>query len=388
MSHTASQVVLHIWPSQDSALSFDPSCVAALLYLQLAIPGLFALQYCTNPDLSPSGQLPFLTHGMHNASTLPAIIKYVNHLEGARDLDESLDSLEKAQNTALLAHVQSEYGDLVAHMMYSLNANWWKTTRPALVSILPLPQRYYVPARLRNSHKPRLEFAGLWDVPGIEYEDEDDDHFSFRKIKRSRRASTQEKLKRTFEREKVIEKARAFFGIYAKLLADRPLFHLHDRPTSLDVTFAAHTHILTKLPFANPLLQTVLRDSYPSLVAHANTVLSIAFPEAQSLPQAVQPSMDISFSSLIPWPRHSAPKPKTSAKTDEEVRRFRNLRWAFIGLSVAASVVYLYSMAGLVTIKVVYPERDAEVGEADGLQDVEDEELEEENEEEGPADVE
>ncbi|KAJ3007135.1 hypothetical protein NUW54_g3664 [Trametes sanguinea] len=48
-------IVLHIWPKHRDLLSFDPASVAALLYLQLALPGHFSVAYCANPDLSPSG---------------------------------------------------------------------------------------------------------------------------------------------------------------------------------------------------------------------------------------------------------------------------------------------------------------------------------------------
>lgn len=48
-------ITLHIWPPYDDLLSPDVSSVAALLYLQLTIPGHFSVAHCTNPDLSPSG---------------------------------------------------------------------------------------------------------------------------------------------------------------------------------------------------------------------------------------------------------------------------------------------------------------------------------------------
>ena len=57
-------------------------------------------------------------------------------------------------------------------MFYSLNSNWYGLTLPALANMLPIPQRYYVPTRLRQSYKPRLEAAELWNLPGIEQESE------------------------------------------------------------------------------------------------------------------------------------------------------------------------------------------------------------------------
>ena len=84
-------------------------------------------------------------------------------------------------------------------MFYSLDANWWKLTHPVIASMLPLPQRYYVPGRLRDSYRPRLEAAGLWNTPGvIEGEDQ-------RLPKDTKKTDVDEKGKysRAFEREKV-----------------------------------------------------------------------------------------------------------------------------------------------------------------------------------------
>lgn len=39
-----------------------------------------------------------------------------------------------------------------------------------MVSMFPIPQRYYVPDRIRQSYKPRLEAAGLWNLQLAEKE--------------------------------------------------------------------------------------------------------------------------------------------------------------------------------------------------------------------------
>ena len=53
----SSGIVLHVWPGQWALPSFDPQCLAALLYLQLAIPGQFHVAECSYPDLSPTGKV-------------------------------------------------------------------------------------------------------------------------------------------------------------------------------------------------------------------------------------------------------------------------------------------------------------------------------------------
>lgn len=87
-------------------------------------------------------------------------------------------------------------------MLYSLQENWSAVTGPALVSMLPLPQRYYVPSRIRTSHKPRLEAAELWHVPEVEDQPEEPRRVLGRRKKHSL-PNEPHKFKSAFEREKV-----------------------------------------------------------------------------------------------------------------------------------------------------------------------------------------
>ncbi|KAI0374872.1 hypothetical protein BV20DRAFT_1048881 [Pilatotrama ljubarskyi] len=315
-------VVLHVWPKHADVLSFDAGSVAALLCLQLALPGQFSLSYCANPDLSPSGQLPLLTHGLYHASGLSSILAYVRRLHYARHLDAGLSSVQAAQLTARIAHVESSYGDLVNHMLYSLQENWVDVTRPALVSMLPVPQRYYVPHRIRASHKARLEAVELWDVPEEEEDSEEPRRVVFGRRKKHKPEPEAHHFKKTFEREKVAEKARALFDVYDRLLGDHRFFMGSEIPTTLDVVFAAHSHLLLSLRLPDPLVTCAL-ESYPRLVSHCHAVLSAAFPPNAPSPPTLQQNWLTSLRSLIE-------------------RRYRLWRWGFIAGSLLATVGYLY----------------------------------------------
>ena len=50
------RLVLYIWPGQWDLQSFEPLCLAAVLFLQLAIPNKFTVVETANPDSSPSGR--------------------------------------------------------------------------------------------------------------------------------------------------------------------------------------------------------------------------------------------------------------------------------------------------------------------------------------------
>lgn len=129
-------IVLHVWPAEWDLPSIDPSCIAAILYLQSAIPGQFYISECTNPDLSPTGQsllmfilashphgkrtkgqLPFITHFHHTIAPLPSIVKYISARASEKDttpnLDISLNSSEKSRSYAWCAHAEHNLGDLV-----------------------------------------------------------------------------------------------------------------------------------------------------------------------------------------------------------------------------------------------------------------------------------
>ena len=48
--------------------------------------------------------------------------------------------------------------------MYALSRNYWDFVLPTVAGMLPVPQRYYIPGRLRDTYKARLEAVGLWDI--------------------------------------------------------------------------------------------------------------------------------------------------------------------------------------------------------------------------------
>ncbi|KAK0228654.1 hypothetical protein IW262DRAFT_630747 [Armillaria fumosa] len=332
LTMTESEIVLYIWPGQWGLHSFEPMCLAAVIFLQLSIPGKFSVVECTNPELSPTGTLPFISHQQHVVATLSAIMKYVTGLhEKSSRITVSLTASPKAQSVAWYEHCVSSVGDLVAHVFYAEHANWNELVYPALAKMYPIPQRYYVPLRIRDVYRKRLEASDLWTLPGKELEKK-----SF--LERSKPGAEQpeehkDRFLRVFEREKVAEKARAVFDIYSRLLDTKAYFYA-DSPTSLDILVAAHIWILTQAPFPDALLKELLKNSYPSLVSHADRIISLAFPSPDSFVSTSRRKH--SLMSLAP--RFNIRR-SSKAGTEHSFDSY-NLLW--FGLAVGGAALYMF----------------------------------------------
>lgn len=332
----SSKLVLYVWPGQWGLPSFDPLCLATILYLQLAIPEQFTVSQCSDPDVSPNGQLPFLVHDEQVVVSFPSIIKYVVGLGNSdpltypnANLDGPLEQLEKAQKQAWCAHVNSDLGDLVYHTLYSVHENWVEVTHPALVSMLPVPQRYYVPDRIRSLYKPRLETSGLWSHLVNEKNPE----------KNIKSPSSKPTLRtpvftQVFEQEKVAEKTRSTLSIYQRLLGSKDFVYQHF-PTSLDVLIAAHILLLVKPPYPSAVLKNLVKDSFPTLALHAQRIyertLGPSHPVAGTKYDAISVEMPTSW---------KIPECKPKIKSLEDIY-YDRMRWAFFGLSIGSLVAYL-----------------------------------------------
>ncbi|KJA27465.1 hypothetical protein HYPSUDRAFT_179521 [Hypholoma sublateritium FD-334 SS-4] len=334
-------IILYIWPSQWELPSFDPLCLAAVLYLQLAIPRQFSVIECSSPDGSPTGQLPCLVHEQYAVALYPSIVKYISGLQTAdfktyprADLDASLSHKEKAQKVAWHAHAESHLGDLVYHYLYSNQENWRKLTGTALASMFPVPQKYYVPQRIRDSYRERLLAAGLWKN-FVEETAESPFPRDVKPLETKKELHKNPAISQAFERGKVLQKVQTELDIYQKLL-DGKSFIFRNQLSSVDVLVAAHILLLTNPPYPDVLLKNLLVEIYPTLSSHAQSVFNAALGEGKSLSCIPPPSL--SLWDVIPsWPKGHASKKQS---TDEEIQ-YRKIRWGFFGLALGSLVTYL-----------------------------------------------
>ena len=223
------------------------------------------------------GQLPYLSHGHHTVAPLSSIVKYVAALTPATvppvtdadgsepafsaDVDALLSTTERARRTAWIAHIESALGDLVvrwrplpklphcgnspflqAHAFYCVPANYGAVMHPTLASFYNIPQSYYVPRRIRQVYQTRIEGNGLWTTSAEESEVEKPKRFG---EKETEKDDPKQTFKNAFQRERVghsncplgiiwsdckqvLEKSRAAFDLYARLLGEENFF-FYDR---------------------------------------------------------------------------------------------------------------------------------------------------------------
>ena len=75
----------------------------------------------------------------------------------------------------------------------------------------------------------------------------------------------------------LLEKAKDTFGALSRLVPGNDSFLYGDNPSTIDTLLAAHVLLLLHAPFPNPVLKTLLLESFPLLVSHALLVHSHAF---------------------------------------------------------------------------------------------------------------
>ncbi|EAU88816.1 hypothetical protein CC1G_01189 [Coprinopsis cinerea okayama7 len=385
---SSQRIQLYVWPKLWDLPSFDPYCLTAILYLQLAIPGDFTIIECTDVDLSPSGQLPFLVHGTEVVTSFASILKYVSGLaetEGNKypnaNTDKHLSPKERSQRNAWLAHVEANLGDLVASTFYSAD-NWDKTVHKAFSSLFPVPQRYFVPSKLRAAYQPRLEAAGLWSDAEPAPDKKSVFEESSLRGKQQKSVPKIEKNKgkftKIFEKEKFIAKSKKILDLYARLLEGKQ--YVFDSITSIDVAIAAHTVLLIQPRLPDDTINKLVTETYPALLAHSERVKHRVLPGPNNPPFTYETYRRSLCSFLLPfWGRSAVKKDSTRKEKTPEERQVDRMRWAFVGLALGSLAAYI-AVVGQPFFQFVLVKMQ-ELEAAEELEYVEDDEWEEDDEE-------
>ncbi|KAH7360204.1 Tom37 C-terminal domain-containing protein [Rhexocercosporidium sp. MPI-PUGE-AT-0058] len=154
---------LHVWGPAFGLPSIDAHCLAAIAYLQQAVPrGQWQLIASSDPGLSPSNTLPALRNGDIWIGGFRNIFHYLAQFSaGEWILDAGLPEQESADCIAFSSFVESHGQPLLDLSLYVSSQNYTTTTRPLYNTIQPFPLPYLTPPSLRAAAKLRTAHLGL-----------------------------------------------------------------------------------------------------------------------------------------------------------------------------------------------------------------------------------
>jgi sorting and assembly machinery component 37 len=144
------------------------------------------------------------------------------------------------------------------------------------------------------------------------------------------------------------------------------------------VVIASHLLLLLKPPYPEPVLKSLLIESYPTLASYSQRIYDLAFTTGTLDIRFASMSMSIGdFLPMLPKGRGTKKPPNS-----EDVQ-FKRIRWGFFGLVAGAFAAYLAVVTRNLEIKwVEVEEGNAHVG---GEEDGEgDEEVKQEKEPQKP----
>ncbi|GJJ12665.1 hypothetical protein Clacol_006909 [Clathrus columnatus] len=366
---TKTQLVLYVWPGRWNLPSIDTGCIETILFLQLTCPGRYSIVETTDLDASPNGYLPYLVHRQVIVASAPSIISYIKSLSVElltlsdedeeeslppinTSIDDSLSILDRSKKLAWRAYIEGQLGNLVAHSLYVLEPNY-TFIHKTLASMFPLPQRYYVPRRIRDSYKPRLEAAGLWHV--IDEEEQEDNvekELHGNRLTREYRRT----VRKSFDKVQFYDKAKPVFDILDNLIKQKD-FIFGDRPSTIDLTLASRILLVCGAPLPDSIIKDMLTSSYPSLIAHAARVHALAFSASNPPPNIMEPK-NLNFFQVL---RGSLKNLKRHILTDhletEEDKKFRRYRYGWYTLTALTAIGYL-AVLRLNSIVVIVAQKD------------------------------
>ncbi|CCU81830.1 Metaxin-like protein [Blumeria hordei DH14] len=154
---------LHIWGPAFGLPSIDAHCLAALAYLQQAVPaGNWLVVASSNPALSPTYELPALKDDKIWIGGFRNIFHYVaQHSSGKWILDAELEEQEEADCVAFSAFLDSHAQPLLDLSLYIMSENFTTITRPVYSTFQPFPLPYLTPSARRSTARSRTAHLGL-----------------------------------------------------------------------------------------------------------------------------------------------------------------------------------------------------------------------------------
>ncbi|RAK97803.1 mitochondrial import receptor subunit [Aspergillus ibericus CBS 121593] len=305
---------LHVWGPAFSLPSIDAQCLAAIAYLSLTLPqDAWVLVASSDPSVSPTCELPALKNDSTWVSRFRNIVDYLRqYSNGEWDLDQNLTGLEKADNIAFSAFLESRAQSLLDLSLYVTSQNYYNSTSPSYGAILQWPNQWILPPKIHTAAKDRTEHLGLssLDLDAIEEQRKREHsaavaagHVPKNLIPRPRDTVSSLLGKTSQQNQFKLEALTAeLFEPLEEILGDKKYFlHMSEGgPTSLDCLALGYLSLALVPELPHPWLRDAMRNKAPFVTAYTERQRQKIFGIV-NVEHALSPNSAKRSSSILPW---------------------------------------------------------------------------------------
>jgi sorting and assembly machinery component 37 len=260
---------LHIWGPLGKLRSFSPECLAAVWYATLVVDEPVTIYQSSNPLISPNGQLPALRHNGKTYGGFESIVGYFKSL--GYDVDSNLNSVQKANSSALISYIASKVSGLSLYMLYLNRDNFESVIRPLFTTLVPFPMQYNLPIRQRDWAKKQCESSGLiLAAAKVKVDVKKIDPVLSRTQELINEKKDQKDLLFSDAKEnmRVLHRAKTLYDVLmasSLLTGDQhhtPYLISPDSVSTADLLLVAHLTVQSYSQFPVPILKTLLESHY------------------------------------------------------------------------------------------------------------------------------
>lgn len=298
---------LHIWGPAFGLPSIDAHCLAALAYLQQAVPaGHWLVVASSNSALSPTYELPALKDDGVWIGGFRNIFHYVaQHSSGKRILDAGLEEQEEADCVAFSAFLDSHAEPLLDLSLYIMSENYTTITRPVYSTFQPFPLPYLIPSARRCTARSRTAHLGLAALE-IEtcIESNDSNMTSVPERLRKPRAEVSKILtasSQTAAQIRLDALASECFEPLEALRAKKRYLVSNSQFTSLDCLALGYLSLMLIPELPQPWLARTMRQKFPRLAAWTQELRTEIFGGAVGIGDVYGERKLSQASERLPW---------------------------------------------------------------------------------------
>ncbi|PVH84670.1 hypothetical protein DL98DRAFT_528107 [Cadophora sp. DSE1049] len=273
---------LHVWGPAFGLPSIDAHCLAAIAYLQQAVPrGKWQLIASSDPGLSPSKSLPALRNGDIWIGGFRNIFHYVAQFSaGEWILDAGLPEQESADCIAFSSFVESHGQPLLDLSLYVSSQNYTTTTRPLYNTIQSFPLPYLTPPSIRAAAKLRTSHLGLSSLDiDTDAQDTNEPSIIPASLRRPKNtvSSLLAKSPETSAQIRLTALATDFFEPLQHLRGKKAFFVSDTQFSSLDCLVLGYLALMLVPELPQPWLSRTMKEKSPGLCTWTEELCETVF---------------------------------------------------------------------------------------------------------------